>query len=93
MKYCSSKKTDAPFSTKRYAINIVSLPVRQRLHSIQIETGMSQEFVAVDAKLIVILEEIVKELGLNSFEDTSTFDWNQMSKNNQIGACSSNCSC
>lgn len=36
--------------------------------------------------LLLILEEIVQELGLNSFEDTSAFDWNQMSKNNKTGA-------
>lgn len=63
-----------------------SLPVRQRIHSIQIETGMSLEFVPLDAKLVQILEEITKNLGLSSFQDTSAFDWHQIFKGSQFGA-------
>ena len=63
--------------------NTYSLPVRQRLHSIQIETGMSLEFVPLDAKIVQILEEITKKLGLSSLEDASTFDWHQIFKGNQ----------
>lgn len=60
--------------------------VRQRLHSIQIETGMSLEFVPLDAKIVQILEEITNKLGLISFQDTSAFDWDQISKGNQFEA-------
>lgn len=63
-----------------------SIPVCQRIHSIQIETGMSLEFVPLDAKLVQILGEITKKLGLSSLEDTSTFDWHQIFKGNQYGA-------
>lgn len=63
-----------------------SLRVRQRIHSIQIESGTSLEFVPLDAKMIDILEAIAKKMGLSSFEDTSTFDWNQISNGNQFEA-------
>lgn len=40
---------------KRVMHSTYSVPVCQRIHSIQIETGMSLEFVLLDAKMIQIL--------------------------------------
>ena len=48
----------------------------------QIETGTSLEFVPLDAKTVQVLEEIEKNLGLTSFQDTREFDWVQVSKAN-----------